>query len=129
MPYNFVKRTASFKLTQKASIIIFHFSFLILLITDRSVNLIPLYYSNESVIIIYVRVTWIKTFPDFRYLLSKSTTTMYCTSIYISFEIISVRVWDEILRSCFLGAVVQFTHSLGNDIIKALTSDVAVARL
>ena len=87
MPDNFVKRTASFMLTQKASVTIFpdgvvqsdlFINVIIistLLITDRSVNVIPLYYSNESVIMNY-RVTSVATFPDSRYLLSKSTITM-----------------------------------------------------
>ena len=45
-------------------------------------------------------------------------------SIHVYSKVISVRVRNEIFRSGFLGAVVQLTHVLGNDVIKALTSDV-----
>ena len=70
---------------------------------------------------------WLITFPNFKYLLSN--VRFASTSVYFSFEIISIRVWDEIFRSRLLGAVVQFTRTLGNDVIKALTSDVIVAYL
>ena len=45
-------------------------------------------------------------------------------SIHVYGKVISVRVRNEIFRSGFLGAVVQLTHVLGDDVIKALTSDV-----
>ena len=45
-------------------------------------------------------------------------------SIHFYSKVISVRVRNEIFRSGFFGAVVQFTHVLGNDVIEALTSDV-----
>lgn len=49
------------------------------------------------------------------------------TSILVSSIIKSVRVPHKIFRSCFLCAVAQLAHFLGNDIIKALASDVIVA--
>ena len=49
------------------------------------------------------------------------------TSILISFEVISVRVGNEILRSGFFGTVVQFTCVLGNDVIETLASNIAIA--
>lgn len=137
MPDSHVKRPASFVLTQKANVIIFsegvvqydHFinviiivySLLLLILTSQCHC-----YSNELVIMNF-RVPWFLTFPIFKYLLSNFIISVYCTSIYISFEIISVKGWNEIFRSGFLGAVIQFTHSLGNDVIKTLTSDVLVA--
>ena len=45
-------------------------------------------------------------------------------SIHVYAKVISVRVRNEIFRSGFLGAVVQLTQVLGNDVIEALTSDV-----
>ena len=48
------------------------------------------------------------------------------TSIHVSFEVISVRVGNEVFRPGFLGAVVQFTRRLGNDVIKTLASNVAI---
>ena len=49
------------------------------------------------------------------------------TSMLMSSIIKSVRVTHKIFWSCFLCAVVQLTHFLGNDVIKALASDVIVA--
>ena len=48
------------------------------------------------------------------------------TSILVSFEVISVRVGNEIFRSGFFGTVIQFTGVLGNDVIKTLASNVAI---
>ena len=48
------------------------------------------------------------------------------TSIPVSFEVISVRVGNEIFRSGFFGTVIQFTSVLGNDVIKTLASNVAI---
>ena len=49
-------------------------------------------------------------------------------SIFTSFShapiIITVKIWDKILRSCLLGAVVELASVLGNYVIEALTSDV-----
>ena len=45
-------------------------------------------------------------------------------SIHVFPKIISVRVRNEVFRSGFLVAVVQLTHVLGDDVIKALASDV-----
>lgn len=81
---------------------------------------------NESVTMNF-RGPWLITFPNFKYLLSN--LRFVSTSVYFSFEIISIRVWDEIFRSRLLGAVVQFTRALGNDVIKTLTSDFIVACL
>jgi len=47
-------------------------------------------------------------------------------SIHVSLEVISLRVGNEIFRSRFLGAVVQFTRFLGNDVIKTLASSVTI---
>ena len=46
-----------------------------------------------------------------------------------SFKIVSFRVRNKIFRPGFLGPVVKFTHVSHDDIIKASTSDVIVARL
>ena len=48
------------------------------------------------------------------------------TSILVSFEVISVRVGNEVFRFRFLGTVVQFARALGNDVIKTLTSNVEI---
>lgn len=51
------------------------------------------------------------------------------TSFLMTSIIKPVRVTHKIFRSCFLCAVAQLTHFLGNNIIKALASDVIVAGL
>ena len=48
------------------------------------------------------------------------------TSVLVSFEVISVRVGNEVFRSGFLGTVAQFTRAPGNDVIKTLASNVAI---
>ena len=59
----------------------------------------------------------------------QSKLSSYFTSFSYSPIVISVRVRNEIFRFGFLGAVVQLTHVLGNDVIKALASDVITAGL
>ena len=59
----------------------------------------------------------------------QSNLSSYFTSFSYSPIVISVRVRNEIFRSGFLGAVVQLTHVLRNDVIEALASDVLIAGL
>ena len=50
-------------------------------------------------------------------------------SFPVSFKVISGSAGNEVFRSRFLGAVVQFTHILVNDEVKALASDVTITLL
>ena len=49
------------------------------------------------------------------------------TSLPESFNIEPIAVRNKIFGSGFLGAVVQLTYALVDDVVKALTSDVIVA--